>query len=116
MPRSRAILERVIAVRAEDEDLARQGRLLNSMVCGLMAVIVAAMPLYLRTEARLGGLIAATLQFTVCAVAYGLSRWGRVRLGGYVFLGGLSLVEQYETRLIIRLRNVGCGREIRNSK
>jgi hypothetical protein len=103
-------------VRAEDEDLARQGRLLNSMVFGLMAVIVAAMPLYLRTEARLGGLIAATLQFTVCAVAYGLSRWGRVRLGGYVFLGGLSLVEQYKTRLIIRLRNVGCGREIRNSK
>ena len=71
-----------IAVQVEDEELARKGRLLNSTALGVMAAIVVAMPLILMTEARLGGLIAATLQFTVCAVAYGL-RSGRGLLGGY---------------------------------
>ena len=92
MNRLQNTVARWIAVQVEDEELARRGRLLNSIALGVMAAIVVAMPLILMTEARLGGLIAATLQFITCVAAYSLSRSGRVRLGGYLLFGSLSLL------------------------
>jgi len=89
---SRSVIARLVTVQADDEELARRGRLVISIALSLMVVAVVAIPLILMMEKWLSGLIGAGLLLIACAGAYGLARSGRVRLGGYLALGGLSLV------------------------
>ncbi|MDY6877411.1 MAG: methyl-accepting chemotaxis protein [Chloroflexota bacterium] len=83
---------RLIAVKTKDEELARQGQLLNSVVLGMITILVLAFPLALLQEGQVGNLVLLTSLSIVCIAAYRLSRSGRVRLGGYIVFISYSLI------------------------
>jgi methyl-accepting chemotaxis protein len=92
MSRLQGAIARWVSVQAEDEEIARRGRLLNVMVLGVLVVLAIALSL-LVIEGVVNpiSLVLVLSSLVSCVVAYRLSRSRRVCLGGYVLLATLSL-------------------------